>query len=364
MALHSADERWMRLALSLGARGLGQTWPNPAVGCVIVKDGRVIGRGWTQSGGRPHAEVMALAQAGSAAKGATAYVTLEPCAHTGQTPPCADALVTAGIACVVAAAGDPDPRVAGKGFDRLRAAGIDLRTGVLEPQAQQANIGFLTRITKNRPAITLKLASSLDAKIATRTGESQWITGDDARAYVHYLRATHDAVMIGSGTSLTDDPSLTVRVQGLEQRSPVRIVLDSRLSTSVDSLLGRTAKGPPVWLCHGPDAKQTAWGKTGAELISCAQDGAHISLGDALQKIAAKGITRVFCEGGGKLAAALLREGYVDRLMTMTAGLAIGADGIPNLAALGVDTLDQSHRFKLVSHRRLGADLMAEWHPV
>ncbi len=363
MALHSADDRWMRLALALGTRGLGQTWPNPAVGCVIIKNGRVLGRGWTGDGGRPHAERVALAQAGGAAKGATAYVTLEPCAHTGKTTPCANALVDAGIARVVAACGDPDPRVAGKGFDRLRADGIDLRTGVLEADALQANIGFLTRVTQNRPAVTLKLANSLDGKIATSTGESQWITGAASRAYVHYLRATHDAVMVGRGTSVADDPALNVRLNGLENRAPVRVILDQNLSTSVDSQLGRTAKDSPVWMCHRAGAKGNDWDKTTATLIECAVEGGTLSLSDILGKLADKGITRLFCEGGGKLAASLIREGYVDRLITMTAGIAIGADGTPNLGAMGVEVLAQAPRFKLISQRRFGPDLMAEWVP-
>jgi diaminohydroxyphosphoribosylaminopyrimidine deaminase/5-amino-6-(5-phosphoribosylamino)uracil reductase len=363
MEPHSADERWMRLALALGARGLGATWPNPAVGCVIVKGGRVIGRGWTQAGGRPHAEQVALAKAGVAAKGATAYVTLEPCAHTGKTTPCAEALIDAGIASVIVAIQDPDPRVSGKGYDKLRTAGIALRTGILETEAQQDNIGFLTRVTKNRPAITLKLASSLDAKIATRTGDSQWITGDASRAYVHYLRATHDAVMVGSGTTVADDPSLTVRLNGLEHRRPVRIILDRNLSTSIDSQLGRTAKDVPVWMCHGPSAELERWRKTGAKLIECPSDENGLSLSDLLPKFADQGITRIFCEGGGKLAASLIREGFVDRLITMTAGIAIGADGTPNLGALGIDALAQAPRFTLFSQRRIGADLMAEWQP-
>ncbi len=363
----SDDERWMRLALALGTRGLGLTWPNPAVGCVIVKDGRVVGRGWTQSGGRPHAERMALDQAATSAKGATAYVTLEPCAHIGKTPPCANALIDAGIARVVAATGDPDGRVAGKGFAALRDAGIEVICGVLEPQAQQANIGFLTRITQGRPAITLKLASSLDGKIATSSGESQWITGADARQYVHFLRATHDAIMVGSGTSLADNPSLNVRINGLDQRKPVRIVLDSTLSTPPDSILAQTAQASDVWMCHGPNATadaQADWGQTGAVLINCAQDGAHLSLTDALESIASKGITRVFCEGGGKLAASLINAGYVDRLISFTAGVAIGPDGTPNLGPLGVTTLAKAPRFTLVSQRRIGGDLMSEWVPV
>lgn len=363
MEPHSADERWMRLALSIGARGLGTTWPNPAVGCVIVKNGRVLGRGWTQTGGRPHAERMALEQAGAAAKGATAYITLEPCAHTGKTSPCADALIDAGIGCVVAATKDPDPRVAGKGFEKLQAAGILLRSGVLEAEAQQANIGFFSRIIKNRPAITLKLANSLDARIATKTGESQWITGAASRSYVHYLRATHDAVMVGSGTSLADDPSLTVRLSGLEDRRPVRIILDSKLSTPLDCQLVQSAQDIPVWLCHGSNADHKNWQQTDAELIECASDSNGLYLADVLEKLAAKGITRVFCEGGGKLAASLVREGYVDRLLTITAGIAIGSDGTPNLGKLGVDILSKAPRFELVSHRRLGDDLMSEWQP-
>ena len=363
MEPHSADERLMRLALSIGSRGLGTTWPNPAVGCIIVKNGRVLGRGWTQTGGRPHAEQMALAQAGRAAKGATTYVTLEPCAHTGKTSPCTDALIDAGIGCVVAATKDPDPRVAGKGFEKLQAAGILFRSGVLEAEAQKANIGFLSRIIKNRPAITLKLANSLDAKIATKTGESQWITGAASRAYVHYLRATHDAVMVGSGTSLADDPSLTVRLSGLEGRRPVRIVLDSNLSTPLNSHIGQTTQDIPVWLCHGSNAERKNWSQTNAELIECASDSDGLHLTDVLTKLAAKGITRVFCEGGGKLAASLIHEGYVDRLITITAGIAIGSDGTPNLGKLGVDTLTQAPRFKLVSHLHLGDDLMSEWQP-
>ncbi|KAB7616360.1 bifunctional diaminohydroxyphosphoribosylaminopyrimidine deaminase/5-amino-6-(5-phosphoribosylamino)uracil reductase RibD [Amylibacter sp. SFDW26] len=354
----------MRLALSLGSRGLGTTWPNPAVGCVIVKDGRVLGRGWTQPTGRPHAERVALAQAGDAAKGATAYVSLEPCSHTGKTSPCADALVDAGIARVVCATGDPDERVAGKGFDKLRAAGVEVVNGILQAEADAANMGFFTRITKKRPMITLKLASSLDSKIATKTGESQWITGPEARSYVHYLRATHDAVMVGSGTSIADDPSLTVRLSGLEHRHPVRIILDSTLSTPNDSALARTAHETPVWICHGQDADLKGWDSTDAKLIPCDLDNGHVSLTDALEKIAAQGITRVFCEGGGKLAASLMAGGFVDRLITMTAGIAIGADGVPNLGELGVQTLDAVPRFEMHSYRKIGDDLMVEWHAV
>ncbi len=364
MKTHSADERWMRLALSLGARGLGTTWPNPAVGCVIVKDGRLVGRGWTHPTGRPHAERVALTQAGDNAQGATAYVTLEPCSHTGKTSPCSDALIAAGITRVVSAIGDPDDRVAGKGYEKLRAAGITVETDLLKSDADAANIGFFKRITKNLPMVTLKLANSLDGKIATKTGESQWITGPEARAYVHYLRATHDAVMIGSGTSVADNPSLTVRLSGLEHRHPVRVVIDSNLSTPSDGELGRTATDFPVWICHGANANLNDWDKTAARLIPCALDNAHVSLTDALHKLADQGITRIFCEGGGKLAASLMSAGLVDRLITMTAGMAIGADGTPNLASLGVANLIDAPKFKLHTQRVIGNDIMVEWHAI
>ncbi|MGQ3031841.1 MAG: bifunctional diaminohydroxyphosphoribosylaminopyrimidine deaminase/5-amino-6-(5-phosphoribosylamino)uracil reductase RibD, partial [Ferrovibrionaceae bacterium] len=219
----------MRHALGLAARGLGRTWPNPAVGCVLVRDEIVLARGNTQPGGRPHAEVVALSRAGSQAAGATAYVTLEPCAHHGKTPPCADALIAAGIGRCVVALQDPDPRVDGGGIRRLLAAGIPVTTGVCEAEAAALNAGFLMRVRQGRPLVTLKLATTLDGRIATHAGESRWITGATARARGHLMRADHDAIMVGIGTALTDDPDLTCRLAGLEDRSPVRIVLDGRL---------------------------------------------------------------------------------------------------------------------------------------
>ena len=218
----------MAHALALGQRGLGRTWPNPAVGCVIVHGGRVVGRGWTQPGGRPHAEVRALAQAGSAARGATAYVTLEPCAHHGHTGPCAEALIAAGVARVVTALQDPDPRVSGRGHAMLRAAGVAVTEGVLEPEARAVNAGFLKRVCHGLPLVTLKLATTLDGRIATASGESRWITGPEARRAVHALRLVHDAVLVGAGTARADDPDLTVRDLGATHQ-PVRIVIDSRL---------------------------------------------------------------------------------------------------------------------------------------
>ena len=225
----ATDQDYLRRAIRLAMNGRGAVEPNPMVGCVIVKDGRVVGRGWTQPGGRPHAETEALRRAGAAATGATAYVSLEPCSHHGRTPPCAEALIAAGIARVVAAGEDPDPRVSGSGLARLRQAGIAIETGLCAEEAAELNAGFLCRVTKGRPLVTLKLATSLDGRIATATGQSRWITGPAARERAHLLRATHDAVLVGTGTALADDPLLTCRLPGLEHRSPVRIALDRTL---------------------------------------------------------------------------------------------------------------------------------------
>lgn len=360
---NNMDARWMALALSLGQRGLGQVWPNPSVGCVIVKDGRVVGRGHTQAGGRPHGEVMALQQAGAQARGATAYVTLEPCAHTGKSPPCTSALIKAGVARVVSAIEDPDPRVSGKGHALLQQAGIKITTGILADQARQAHIGFLTRVTRNRPAITLKLAASLDGRIATSTGDSRWITGPQSRRYTHLLRADHDAIMVGVGTVLADDPDLSVRIPGLENRSPLRVVMDTQLRTPVASRLVKTAAQKPLFLCHGPHADTAAFTKTDATLIACDLQNNHLSLADALAQLAAQGLTRIFCEGGGQLAASLLRLGFVDRLITFNAGVAIGGDGRAQIAGFGIEQLADAPRFTLCESRRIGPDIVNHWQP-
>lgn len=353
----------MALALSLGRRGQGSCWPNPAVGCVIVQNGRIVGRGWTQPGGRPHAEPVALAQAGEGARGATAYVTLEPCSHHGKTPPCAQALIDAGVARVVCALQDSDPRVSGQGFDMLRAAGIEVTTGVLSNDAARDHAGFLLRTEQGRPLVTLKLASSFDGRIATATGESKWITGPEARRAVHAMRARHDAVLVGAGTARADDPSLTVRDMGVEHQ-PVRVVVSRHLDLPLMSQLARTAKDVPVWLCHGPGAdveRIKAWEGLGAKLIPCALHGVQIDAGDLLQQLGAAGLTRVFCEGGSALAASLLADDLVDELIGFTAGLAIGAEGLPSLGAMGLDRLAQAPRFQLAEARPIGADILHRW---
>ncbi|WP_213685765.1 bifunctional diaminohydroxyphosphoribosylaminopyrimidine deaminase/5-amino-6-(5-phosphoribosylamino)uracil reductase RibD [Roseicyclus sp.] len=358
------DDRWMRLALALGARGLGRVWPNPAVGCVIVKAGRVLGRGWTQDGGRPHAETMALAQAGAQARGATAYVSLEPCSHHGKTPPCADALTRAGVARVVVALGDPDPRVSGRGLAALRDAGIQVTEGVCTQEAQRAHRGFLTRVGQGRPMLTLKLATSADGRIATASGESQWITGPRARAWVHGMRACHDAVLVGAGTARADDPSLTVRGLGITHQ-PVRIVLSRRLDLPLDSALMRSARDIPVWLCHGPDAPaaaKTAWEAAGARLIAVTTGlGGQLDLGAVMTALGAAGLTRVFCEGGGMLAAGLLGADLVDDLALITAGMVLGAEGTPAIGAMGIAALAEAPRFALTETRALGGDVLSLW---
>ena len=294
------------MALSLAQRGLGRVWPNPAVGCVIVKDGKLLGRGWTQKGGRPHAETEALAQAGKAAKGATAYVTLEPCAHHGKTPPCANALVEAGITRVVSALDDPDSRVAGQGYKILRDAGIDLTEDVLMDAASDLNQGFLLNRTIGRPMFTLKMANSIDGRIATASGESRWITGPEARRQVHMMRAQHDAVLIGAGTARADNPLLDVRDMGMAGDNPVRIILDGGLSLSLTSRLAQTAKDTPLWICHhaGLDKERLKiWEEIGATLIEVAHnDTGELDLTDMSTQLGKRGITRVLCEGGGRIA--------------------------------------------------------------
>ena len=357
------DAAHMRHALRLAARGLGRVWPNPAVGCVIVREGRVVGRGWTQDGGRPHAETMALAQAGGQARGATAYVTLEPCAHTGKTPPCAEALIAAGVARVVAALGDPDPRVNGQGFAKLTQAGIEVATGVGADEARAQQIGFLTRATLGRPMVTLKLAMTWDGRIATATGESQWITGPKARARVHAMRARHDAVMVGGGTARADDPTLTVRGLGIDHKT-VRIVLSRHLDLPRDGQLARTTDHFPLWLVHGPDLSDRIaqiWTARGATLIAAPVVQGQIEPAAALQELGARGLTRVFCEGGGTLAASLLAQDLADRVALFTAGFAIGAEGIPGIGALGLDRLAAAQRYRLAGQETLGPDVLSEW---
>jgi diaminohydroxyphosphoribosylaminopyrimidine deaminase / 5-amino-6-(5-phosphoribosylamino)uracil reductase len=350
----------MRHALRLAERGLGNTGPNPAVGCVIVApDGRIVGRGWTQPGGRPHAETVALAQAGEAARGAAAYVTLEPCAHHGVTPPCADALVRAGVARVVAAVTDPDPRVAGAGFARLESAGVSITQGVLEPEARALNLGFFRRMTEGRPLVALKIAQSADGYVADAQGNSRWITSERARAHGHLLRARYDAILVGMGTVRADDPKLTCRLPGLENRSPLRVVFDTHLQLSPQSQLARTANDHVTLVFTSAGHRSDALAKLGVEVVEIDSDtnGRPDALA-ALQALAKRGITRVLVEGGAILQASFFDCGLVDVIHLYRAPLLLGAGGKPAISPLSAWTLDAAPRLKLVERALLGPDVL------
>jgi diaminohydroxyphosphoribosylaminopyrimidine deaminase / 5-amino-6-(5-phosphoribosylamino)uracil reductase len=356
------DLRSMRAALALARRGLGTVWPNPAVGCVIVNWGRVVGRGWTQPGGRPHGETEALRRAGEAARGATAYVSLEPCCHWGRTPPCTDALIAAGLRRVVVALEDPDQRVAGEGLRRLRAAGLDVATGLCATKAAEINAGFFCRLRLGRPLVTLKLATSLDGRIATRRGESRWITGPLARDRAHALRAVHDAIMVGSGTVLADDPQLTCRLPGLGHRSPVRVIVDRHLTVPPTARMIAEARQVATWvlaLSSADPVRRQALLASGVTVIAVDPDTeGGIDFNSALTALGERGITRVLVEGGGQLAAALVRARLVDRLAWFHAPLLIGGDGIPAIAGLGLEVMTEAPRFERLSTEKIGDDLV------
>jgi diaminohydroxyphosphoribosylaminopyrimidine deaminase/5-amino-6-(5-phosphoribosylamino)uracil reductase len=358
-----SDTRFLSLALSLGRRGMGRTWPNPSVGCVIVKNNQIIGRGTTADGGRPHAEVVALGQAGENAHGATAYVTLEPCAHAGKSPPCSDALIKSGIARVVAAVSDHDPRVDGKGFSALKAAGIDVVTGVMADEATRDHSGFFLSLSEKRPFVTLKMATSFDGRIATVNGQSKWITDVPARRLVHVMRSRHDAVMVGGGTARLDDPSLNVRNLGIDHQ-PVRVVVSRNLDLPDNSILARTAQQTPLWICHGQDAKSAQiqkWQNVGAKLIACDSKDGMLNLNDAMAGLTSLGLTRIFCEGGGALAASLIKSDLVDALIGFGAGVLIGSEGQPCIGALGLDDLKSAKRWDLEDLQKLGPDIIHKW---
>jgi diaminohydroxyphosphoribosylaminopyrimidine deaminase/5-amino-6-(5-phosphoribosylamino)uracil reductase len=324
----SADEDVMRHALALGRRGLGNTAPNPAVGAVVWKDtpqGPVIlGRGFTQAGGRPHAETEALKAAGEAARGAIMTVTLEPCSHHGKTPPCAEAIIAAGIARVVTALDDPDPRVAGRGHQLLRDAGVDVVTGVLREEALRANRGHVLRVTAHRPMVTLKLAQTADGYAGSGTADRLMITGENANARTQILRATHDAILVGANTARSDDPQLTVRLPGFEGQGPVRIIADPFLTIDPESVLVKTAHDHPLWIVclnHASDDKVDLLEDLGVEILrvpSQAGDGRELDLNLAMAGLASRGLTRILCEGGPHLAASLLRAELVDEIVIMT----------------------------------------------
>ncbi|MFQ5953836.1 MAG: bifunctional diaminohydroxyphosphoribosylaminopyrimidine deaminase/5-amino-6-(5-phosphoribosylamino)uracil reductase RibD [Kiloniellales bacterium] len=357
-----ADRRHMLAALALARRGLGRVWPNPAVGCVLVAGGRAVGRGWTQPGGRPHAETEALGRAGMHARGATAYVTLEPCSHHAASPPCTAALIDAGVKRALIALEDPDPRVSGSGIARLRDSGVEVEVGLCGEAAAAVNAGFLKRVTEGRPLVTWKTATTLDGRIATHGLDSTWITGEAARARAHLLRASHDAVLIGAATAAEDDPMLDCRLPGLEDRSPVRVVVDAHLRLPLTAKLVSTAGRLATWLvtCSGGDRERlAAYRKAGVKIIKLAPDrDGYPDPGNMLRRLAARGLTRVLVEGGSHIAAALLRRDLVDRIAWFRAGKVVGGDGVPAAQGFGVERLDNAPGFERQSVIELGPDLL------
>lgn len=358
------DEDHMRAALALAHRGLGQTAPNPSVGCVITQQGQIVGRGFTSPGGRPHAEVNALTTAAGRAHGATAYVTLEPCSFVGKSGPCTQALIKAGISRVVVGTRDPHPNVNGAGVAQLRAAGLSVTEGVLQTECMEMIAGFARVQLAKRPLLRLKLASSLDGRIATSDAESKWITSELARRAVHMMRAQHDAVMVGVGTVLADDPDLTCRLDGVRTAPLVRIVVDSHLRTPLLSRLVVSAAENPVWILHRNGADKLrcqALASVGVNLIELPASSAGIDLQVGMQLLAERGLTSVLAEGGGTLAAGLLRADLVDRLAWFHAPCVIGGDGFPAAQAFGVKVLSQMPRFIPVSSCRLGVDMLSHF---
>jgi len=360
----AADQRFMALALTLGRRGQGRTWPNPAVGAVVVKDGVIVGRGWTQPGGRPHAEPEALTRAGAAARGATLYVTLEPCSHVGKSPPCADAIIAAGIARVVSAIEDPNPEVAGQGHAKLRAAGITVDIGLGAAEAARDHAGHFRRIRDKRPHVILKLAVSGDDKIGAAGHKPVAITGEAAKTRVHLLRAQCDAILVGIGTVLSDDPLLTCRLPGMEARSPVRVVLDRSLRTPGASRLVHSARETALWvmassLSEAPAAMKL--GAAGAHVMRVAPTSAPppgLDLITVLHALATAGITRLLVEGGARVASSFVAAGLVDEVWLLRGPGAVGADGVPALEALPLSAITGSPGFKVRASETLQKDTL------
>jgi diaminohydroxyphosphoribosylaminopyrimidine deaminase/5-amino-6-(5-phosphoribosylamino)uracil reductase len=357
---HDTDARMMAYALRMAERGLGRTWPNPSVGCVLVKNHQVIAAAHTATGGRPHAETQALASAAGAARGSTAYVTLEPCAHQGHTPPCAQALIDAGVARVVIACIDPDARVRGKGIAMLEQAGIAVTSGVMEPQAQRLHAGFFSRLQRNRPHISMKIATSLDGKIANAAGISQWITGEEARSYAHRLRMRHDAILTGIGTVLADNPALTCRLAGLETYSPVRVVVDSQLRIPIHSQLVQNARQVPLWLLttNTNPSLHAPLQACGAKIAIIEATNGRVCLHAATAWLATQGISTLLTEGGAALNGSLWQSGLVDTLYWFRAPIALGANAADALACHVANAPSELPRLQREDVIPLGNDLL------
>ena len=355
------DQRFMALALSLGRRSLGRAWPNPAVGAVVVKDGVIIGRGWTQPGGRPHAETEALKRAGKAARGATMYVTLEPCSHQGKTPPCADAIIRAGIARVVSALEDPNPEVAGLGHERLRARGIAVEIGLSADEAGRVHVGHFRRIREDRPQVLLKLALSADGKVGAAGRKPVAITGEAARIQVSLLRARSDAILVGLGTVLSDNPALTCRLPGMMNHSPVRVVLDAQLRVPLSYSVIATARETPTWVVCAPAASAMAeqvLRDKGVEVLRVDAIEGRFNIRHLLKMLAERGITRLMVEGGPTVAASFVKADLVDEAVLFRSPKTIGPNGIDALEGLPLTALTQSPRLKSLGSEQFGADTM------
>jgi len=353
------DKRFMRMALHLGRRGVGRTSPNPPVGAVVVAHGTVVGRGFHRQAGAAHAEAAALAAAGTRARGATLYVTLEPCAHHGRTPPCTDAVIAAGVRRVLIGTADPNPRVPGNGSKRLRAAGIDVCTGVLQAECDALLAAFRKHVTTGRPLVTLKLAASLDGRIATATGDSRWITGDDSRRYVHRLRAEHDAILVGAETIIRDDPELTCRVRG--GRNPVRVILDGRLRLPLGArVLTNTARAATVVITapSAPATKVRHVRELGVEVIHLAANAGRIPIARVMRELGKRNIMSVLIEGGATVAAAALAAGVVNRMLVFFAPTLIGGDGRPMLDPLGVRRMQDALALGQLQVKRFARDIL------
>lgn len=358
-------EKFMKEALSLARKGLGRTSPNPVVGSVVVKGGRVIAGGWHKKAGGAHAEIEALRAAGSKARGSNLVVTLEPCCHFGKTPPCVEAIIAAGIRKVIVGAPDPNPLVSGKGVAALRAAGIGVTEGVLSAECAALNEGWNKFITTGYPFVTLKLAASLDGRIAASGGDSKWITGVQSRRLVHGMRAQNDAVMVGGLTALKDDPELTVRL--VSGRDPVKVVLDSTLRVPVASKIFNNAESGRliIFASKNADEKRAAKARAaGAEVVTLAEAAGGLPLKKVLKELAKRGIASVLVEGGGVLASSLLRERLVDELVLFYGPLVIGADGLPMVAPLGLKGLKDAPGFKIVAVKKAGPDIIIKGRPI
>ncbi len=353
------DFALMQRALELAQQAIGTTAPNPSVGCVIVKNGHIIGQGATRKGGRPHAEVIALQQAGEQANGATAYVTLEPCSHYGQTPPCAKALIEAKIAKAYIATIDISAKVNGAGIRLLKEAGIEVFLGLCQNEAIKLNQGFFSVIEKSRPYITIKLATTIDGKIATSTGDSKWISNNKARDFVHGLRAKNDAIMVGIGTVLADDPLLNCRLKGYEDRNPCRIIIDSNLRIPRDSQILRTAKEIPTIIYTRVQQEIDNIQVVRAPIIND-----KIDLNFVLKDIAGRGITRLLVEGGSSIATSMLENDVFDELIWIRSPMLIGNDGIPAIANLGVKDLSSAKRLKLIDISTLDNNIIEKYQAI